>query len=127
MLLPESAAALACESFRTACEHEIALDSAPMGASGDTRAFSGWAAEFRRQLAAHGWTCPSLFSRELAGCLSSVRLPRQVFAFLTESTPAQRGFLEALARSGVQVTIGEESEDASGAAAMRYEFDWCCR
>ena len=123
MLLPDSAAALASESFRTACEHEIALDSPQMNASGDTRAFSGWAADFRRQLAAHGWTCPALLTRELAGCLSSIRLPQQVFAFLTESTPAQRRFLEALARSGVQVTIGEESEDAIAATAVRYEFD----
>lgn len=123
MLLPESAAALASESFRTACEHEIALDSPQMSASGDTRAFSGWAAEFRRQLATHGWTCPALFTRELAGCPSFSKLPQQVFAFLTESTPAQRRFLQALARSGVQVTIGAEFESPIRATPVRYEFD----
>ncbi len=89
MLLPDSAAALASESFRTAFEHGIALDSPLMTASSDTRAFSVWAAEFRRQLAAHGWTCPALFTRELAPCLSSLRLPQQVFVFLAERTPAQ--------------------------------------
>jgi len=123
MLLPESAAALASESFRTALECGIALDSPQMSVSSDTRAFSGWAGEFRRQIAARRWTCPALFSRELAGCLSSLRLPRQVFAFLAESTPAQRGFLDALARAGVQVTVAPEFEDAADAAAVRYEFD----
>ncbi len=88
MLLPDSAAALASESFRTAFEYDIALDSPLMTASSDTRAFSGWSAEFRRQLAAHRWTCPALFMRELAPCLSSLRLPPQVFVFLAESTPA---------------------------------------
>jgi probable DNA repair protein len=123
ILLPESAAALASESFRTAFEHDIALDSPQMSASGDTRAFAGWAVEFLRHLAAQRWICPALFSRELAGCLSSLRLPEQVFAFLAESTPAQRAFLEALARAGVQVTLVPEYDDGSDSAPVRYEFD----
>ena len=89
MLLPESAAALACESFRTAIEYGVPLDSPLMNASTDTRAFSGWAAEFQRQIAAHHWTCPALFTRELLPCLPALRLPKQVFAFLAETTPAQ--------------------------------------
>src|SRR6266542_2104411 len=45
LLLTDAAAALASESFRTACEYEIVLDSPQMSASSDTRAFSGWATE----------------------------------------------------------------------------------
>src|ERR1700692_141955 len=103
LLLLESAAALASESFRTACEYEIALDSPQMSASGDTRAFSGWAAEFRRQLARHGWTCPALFTREVSGCVSSLRLPLQLCVFVAELTAAQRRFLDALAEARVVV------------------------
>jgi ATP-dependent helicase/nuclease subunit B len=130
MLLPEAAAALASESFRTAMEHDVPLDSSQMSASSDTRAFSGWATEFRRQLAAHGWNCAALFTRELAACLSRLRLPSQVFAFLAESTPAQRSFLDALTEAGVAVTVAPnyaapeyapQCEEA--APPVRYEFD----
>src|SRR5208283_993764 len=87
MLLPESAAALASHSFRTAIEHKIALDSGSMTTSSDTRAFCGWSAEFLRQLAAHQWTCPSLFIRELTPGLRSMDdLPAQLFVFLPETT-----------------------------------------
>ena len=109
LLLTDAAAALASESFRTACEYEIALDSSEMSASSDTRAFSGWATEFRRQLAAHGWTCPALYPRELSPCLSSLELPHQVLVLVAElvaePTPAQRSFLDALAKAGVSVTL----------------------
>jgi hypothetical protein len=104
MLLPESAAALASEAFRTAIEFEIALNSPLMSASSDTRAFSGWAAEFQRQLNAQGWTCAALLGRELATCLSGGKLPEKLWVFLPEVTPAQRGFLRALAAAGVLVT-----------------------
>ena len=123
MLLPESAAALASESFRTALEHDIALDSPHMSASSDTRAFSGWAAEFRRKLAANEWTCPALFTRELVPCLPALRLPEKVFVFLPETTPAQRSFLSALAEAGTQVTVAPKYEDAQDVAVVRYEFD----
>ena len=57
-------------------------------------------------------------------CLSSLKLPRQVFVFLAESTPAQRGFLEALGAIGSAGHYrAENHEDASGAAPLRYEFD----
>jgi probable DNA repair protein len=143
MLLPDAAAALAAEAFRTAIEHGIRLDSPQMSASSDTRAFSGWATEFQRQLAAHSWTCPALFTRELAACLSTcpqsslpqrtMSLPEQLFTFVPCTTPAQRRFLDALAESGVQVTaspeysspLSESAPYADGAAPtpVRYEFD----
>lgn len=123
MLLPESAAALASESFRTAIEHKIALDSPLMTASSDTRAFSGWAAEFRRQLAAHRWTCPALFMREVAPRLSSLGLPVQVYAFIAEATPAQSDFLVALSDAGVRLSIAPKHEDTTADTVARYEFD----
>jgi probable DNA repair protein len=123
MLLPESAAALASESFRTAIEYEVALDSPQMSASSDTRAFSGWAAEFQRQLAAHHWTCPALFTRELAPCLSALRLPEEVFVLLADTTPAQRNFLDVLATMGVQVSDAPDYTAALDAAPVRHEFD----
>jgi probable DNA repair protein len=128
MLLPESAAALAAESFRTAMEYEIALDSPQMSASSDTRAFSGWAAEFQRKLAANGWTCPALFTRDLLPCLPVLRLPEQVFAFLAETTPAQRTFLNALIDAGVQILVAPEytapeDENCVVGTPVRYEFD----
>ncbi len=128
VLLPDSAAALASESFRTAIEYDIALDSPQMNASSDTRAFSGWAAEFQRQLATHRWTCAALLTRELVPLLSSLQLPEQVYAFLAESTPAQRSFLNALAEAGVQVSVSPEyvaleNKDAAGSPPLRYEFD----
>jgi probable DNA repair protein len=122
MLLPESAAALAAESFRTAMEYGIALDSPQMSASSDTRAFSGWAAEFRRHLAAHGWTCQALLARELAPCLARLGLPRHLFVFLSATTPAQRSFLDALAAAGVRVDVSREHAEAAVAPA-RYELD----
>jgi len=128
MLLPESAASLAAESFRTAIEYEIALDSPQMSASIDTRAFSGWAAEFQRKLVTNGWTCPALFTRDLLPCLPELRLPEQMFVFLAESTPAQRRFLNALREAGVQVVVAPENittedEDGTAGAPVRYEFD----
>lgn len=123
MLLPESAAALAAESFRTAIEYGIALDSPQMSASSDTRAFSGWAAEFRRQLATHGWTCQALLACELAPCLPSLKLPEQVFVFLAGITPAQRNFLDALAAAGVQVSEAPTQVEEVAVAPLRYEFD----
>ena len=108
LLLTDAAAALASESLRTACEYEIALDSPQMSASSDTRAFAGWAAEFRRQLAANGWSCPALFPRELSPCLSSLKLPHQVFVYASELTQAQRSFLNALAAAGVAVSYSDE-------------------
>jgi probable DNA repair protein len=131
MLLPESAAALASTSFRTAIEYDIALDSAQMSASSDTRAFSGWAAEFQRQLAVHMWTCPALLTRELAPCLSVLRLPEHVFVFLAETTPAQRSFLDALAAAGVQISSPQQpipeslfdDSDCLDAIPVRYELD----
>ncbi len=123
MLLPDAAASLASESFRTAIEHDIALDSPLMTASSDSRAFSIWCAEFRRQLAAHHWTCSALFTRELTPCLSSLRLPLRVFVFLAESTPAQRNFMAAFADAGVQVFTAPKDEDTDVATPLRYEFD----
>jgi ATP-dependent helicase/nuclease subunit B len=123
MLLPESAAALASESFRTAIEYDIALDSPQMSASSDTRAFSGWVAEFRRKLATNGWTCPALLTRELVPCLPALRLPEQVFVFLPETTPAQSSFLAALTEAGVRVSVAPKYEDALDSTPMRYEFD----
>ncbi len=123
MLLPDSAAVLASESFRMAFEHGIPLDSPQMVVSSDTRAFSAWSEEFRRQLAAHGWTCPALLPRELAPCLSSLRLPSQVFVYLAESTPAQCNFLAELADTGVQVSTASKPEDGAAATPLRYEFD----
>jgi probable DNA repair protein len=130
MLLPESAAALASSSFRTAIEYDIALDSPQMSASSDTRAFSGWATEFQSQLSSHGWTCPALLTRHLAHCLSALRLPKQVFVFLAEATPAQCSFLNALAAAGVQVAYAEQADleqtdesDDAGTAPVRYEMD----
>jgi probable DNA repair protein len=132
MLLPDSAAALASESFRTAVEYHIPLDSPQMSASSDTRAFSGWAAEFHRQLTAHRWTSPAFFTRELASCLHGLRnalqLPQQVFVFVPEITPERRSFLDALATAGVQVTFSpefapEHEQGAPNTTLARYEFD----
>ena len=123
MLLPEFAAALACESLRTAIEHDIALDSPLMNASADTRAFSSWAMEFQRQLAAHRWTCPALFTRELLPCLPGLRLPEQMFVFLAETTPAQCRFLAALQEAGVQLSIAPRADDAGDGNPVRYKFD----
>lgn len=123
MLLPESAAALASESFRTAMEHNIPLDSPLMSVSSDTRAFSEWCAEFHRQLAARRWTCEAMFTRELAPRLSALRLPAQIFVFLPETTPAQRHFLDALAEAGVRISIAPELRCGSDSASVRYEFD----
>jgi ATP-dependent helicase/nuclease subunit B len=129
MLLPEAAASLAAEAFRTASEYGIPLDSAQMSASADTRAFSGWAAEFRRQLAEHRWSSPAQFTQELAACLSSLRLPGSLFAFLAERTPAQGSFLDALAGAGVEVrlapqpVVSQAAPGPSAATALRYEFD----
>ena len=127
MLLTESAAALAAEAFHTAMEYDIALDSPQMSASSETRAFSGWAAEFRRRLSAHRWTCQALLMRELIPCLRGLRLPGQLFVFLAEITPAQRAFLDSLADAGVEITVApeqtvEQADDAEACAA-RYEFD----
>lgn len=122
MLLPESAAALASQAFRTAIEHEIALDSPQMSASSDTRAFCGWAAEFSRQLAAHRWTCPALLTRELAPCVSALRLPVEIFVFLAETTPAQQSFLEVLATAGVPISASPGYSAMVG-NPVRYEFD----
>jgi probable DNA repair protein len=109
-------------------EYEIALDSPQMSASSDTRAFSGWAAEFRGKLATNGWTCPALFTRDLLPCLPVLRLPGQVFVFLAETTPAQRSFLNALVEAGVQVVVASENvvpehEYGATVAPVRYEFD----
>ena len=137
MLLPDSAAALASESFRTAFEYDIALDSPQMSASGDTRAFCGWAAEFRRQLATNRWTCAAMLTRDLTPCLSSLQLPGQVFAFLAECTPTQHRFLNALANAGVRVSATpvltaegstvcpnlSEHENVSSSTPVRYDFD----
>jgi probable DNA repair protein len=123
MLLPESAAALACESFRTAIEHNIALDSPLMNASADTRAFFGWATEFQRRIAAQRWTCSALFTRDLLRCLPAVRLPAQVFAFLAEPTPAQCKFLDALVVAGVQVAVAPGQDEEAVIHPLRYEFD----
>ena len=131
MLLPESAAALASEAFRTAIEYNIALNSPLMSASSDTRAFSGWAADFERQLAAHGWTCSALLSRELAVSLAGCNLPEQLFVFLPVLTPAQREFLRALAEAGVEIICASEPSetepnalgiDAVEVTAVRHEF-----
>ncbi len=123
MLLPDSAATLASESFRAASEHGIPLDSPLMNVSSDTRAFSAWSAEFRRQLTEHEWTCPALLSRELIPCLSSLRLPSQVFLFLAEITPAHCNLISALADAGVQVFTAPEPEADADAIPLRYEFD----
>lgn len=125
MLLPESAAVLASEAFRTAMDYGIALDSPLMSASSDTRAFSGWAAEFERQLAAHGWTCAALLPRELASALAGSNLPSQMFVFVPELTPLHREFLSALAEAGVQVTFASEYDEVEAVVstnAARNEF-----
>ena len=123
MLLPESAAALASESFRTVIEHGIALDSPLMNLSADTRAFSAWAAEFRRQLAAHRWSAPALFSGQLLPCLPALQLPPHLFVFLAEATPAQRKFLAALQHAGVHLSIAPLPEEMGEPHPIRYEFD----
>jgi len=122
MLLPESAAALAAESFRTAMEYGIALDSPQMSASSDTRAFSGWAAEFRRHLAARGWTCQALLAQELAPCLARLGVPGKLFLYLSVTSPSQRNFVDALAAAGVQVDVAQEYAEAA-VVAERYELD----
>jgi len=121
MLLPESAAALASEAFRTASDFGIALDSPLMSASSDTRAFSGWAAEYQRQLTVQGWTCAALLGRELTPCLAGRRLPEQIWVFLPEVTPAQHGFLRALVAAGVNVSMTPEHSGVE-ISAVRYEF-----
>ncbi len=104
MLLPDSAAILASESFRTAFEHGIALDSPLMTVSSDTRAFSVWSAEFRRQLAAHRWTCPALFMRELAPCLSSSAASVTTFSSISlRARPRNAIFWPHSQDAGVQV------------------------
>lgn len=123
MLLPDSAAVLASESFRTAFEYDIPLDSPLMNASSDTRAFSVWSSEFLRHITARRWTCPALFTRELIPCLSSLRLPSRIYALLAELTPAQLNFLAALANAGVQVFTAPNPEDEDAATPLRYEFD----
>lgn len=123
MLLPESAAALAANSFRVACEYDIPLDSPQMGASSDTRAFAGWTADFQRQLSTHGWTCSALFTQELAPVLSLLQIPSDLFVFLPESTPAQQSFLNALEEAGVGITISPEYDSSVDVSALRYEFD----
>ncbi len=123
LLLPDSAAALAAESFRTAAEYDIALDSPQMSASSDTRAFSGWAGEFMRQLVAHRWTCSALLMQELTPCLRYLRLPEEIYVFLAETTPAQGKFLDALSAAGVQTSVAHEYANEPEHRAVRYEFD----
>ncbi len=123
MLLPESAAALASSSFRTASEYGIALDSPQMSASSDTRAFSIWAAEFRRQLVANNWSCPALFMRELVSCLGQLQLPAKLYVYLPEITPQRRTFLDALTAAGTVVTLSPGHSEDSDASPVRYEFD----
>jgi probable DNA repair protein len=122
LLLPEAAAALASESLRTAVEYGIALDSAQMSASSETRAFSGWAAEFARQLNAHGWTCDALLTTEILPCLAQLKLPDEISVFLPELTPAQRKLLDALSAAGVRICISPEYDEET-CAAVRREFD----
>ena len=93
MLLPESAAALACESFRTACEYEIALDSRADGRLGRHprllrlgRGVSAPACGTRLDVPGAVYAANSL------GACHQLDFREQVFAFLTESTPAQRDF-----------------------------------
>jgi probable DNA repair protein len=123
LLLPESAAVLASQSFRIAMEYRIALGSAQMSASSESRAFAGWAAEFRGQFEARRWTCPALLKRELGAVHHHAGLPKEVFIFLAELTPAQRGFLDLLETSGVRVVHAPEWSGDAEVTAHRYEFD----
>jgi probable DNA repair protein len=123
LLLPESAAVLASQSFRIAMEYRIALDSAQMSASSESRAFAGWAAEFRSQLEARRWTCSALLKLELGAVHHHAGLPKEVFVFLAELTPAQRGFFDLLESSGVRVVHTPEWSAGVAATAHRHEFD----
>ncbi len=123
LLLQDSAAALASESFRTAAEYEIALDSPQMSASSDTRAFSGWAGEFQRQLSVHRWTCSAFLMQELTPALASLRLPTNIYIFLAETTPAQRRFMDELAAAGVRMSVVPDYVAEPSRRAVRYEFD----
>jgi probable DNA repair protein len=123
MLLPDAAAALARESFSQAMEFGVTLDPAQMSASSDTRAFSGWAREFRRQVAARGWTCEAMLARELAPHLRELQLPEELFVFAEEITPAQREFLDALGEAGVGITRGAGFDVAAETRAQRHTFD----
>lgn len=123
VLLPDSAAALAAQSFRTAMDYGIALDSAQMSASSDSRAFAGWAAEFRRQLAAKHWSVPALLTRDLAGCLRELQLPPRIFVFLSETVPAERAFLAKLVEAGVIIEEPPLLDVDAERNAVRIEFD----
>ena len=123
MLLPESAAALAAQSFRLAMEYKIALDSAAMNASSDTRTFAGWAAEFRAQLAERRWIAASMLKAELGPALVRLCLPAQLLVYLAEPSPAQREFLAALEHAGVQVQVATGWAERGEIHALRYEYD----
>ena len=122
ILLPDSAAALASEAFRTAKEWDIALNAPLMNSSTDTRAFAAWSVEFERQLSIQGWTCAARLAGELPVALKDCSLPSHLFVFLPETTPAQRGFLQALRNAGVTVTLAPEY-DGGESNLSRYEFN----
>lgn len=122
MLLPTSAAALAAQAFRLACDYHLPLDSSLMAASADTRAFAGWAGEFEQQLAAHRWSCSAHFARELTPHLAELALPESLYVFVDELVPRRRQFLAELAENGVLVE-GEARDGAmESSGAQRREF-----
>jgi probable DNA repair protein len=125
MLLPESAAVLAQSSLRTAEQYGLNLKAGAMSASAETRAFSGWAAEFRDRLRAEGWCCPPELAREMTRLVkdhgAELSLPQNVFVFHPALVPAEREFLAALAAAGVQVQEADAFE-ACAVDATRHGF-----
>ncbi len=103
ILLPESAAVLAQAALRTAEQYGLDLRSGAMSASAETRAFSGWAAEFRGRLRAEGWCSQSELVREMTPLVKEhgdeLSLPTNVsFCFIQRWLRAERELMAALPR-----------------------------
>lgn len=115
LLMTDAAAELARRSLRTAAEYRVRLAEASMSATNETRAFSGWAAEFLDQLEERGWSCESRLAQELIPLLPHLALPARLYVYLSEVAPATDGLLRALEDNGV--VVERSSTEAPGESA----------
>jgi probable DNA repair protein len=128
ILLPESAAVLAQVALRTAEQYGLDLRSGAMSASAETRAFSGWAAEFRGRLRAEGWCSQSELVRLMTPLVKAhgaeLSLPSSIFLFHVALAPSERELMDALREAGVRVEVAEAFEDAESEElnATRHAF-----
>lgn len=128
ILLPESAAVLAQSALRTAEQYGLDLRSGAMSASAETRAFSGWAAEFRGRLRVEGWCSQSELTRAMTPLVkehgAELSLPEKVFIFHPALAPSERELLHALRETGVRVDEAEAFEHSAGEKlnAARHAF-----